>query len=389
MKSKKNYYLLTFFSVLISILVILRLIIGGTGGGIWNILQIFFVVSGLILLIQYYNEIKKSPLPLKLFVFFGVYIWLQSLYYVITNSNIDSYYYFIVVPFAPMIVIIFYHYMLRNDISNNKLIYISTFYIVSVLFFTTRQSQLNRISDEIVFIANSYYTLALLPLVLIYTKKKYEFLPFLVVFASILISSKRAGMLALVLMLLVYFLSVNKKNIRKTLSNIIGLGVLVFFAYYLYFYFEEKYSFDYMSSILKLQEDGGSGRDLRWEKVISGIISSHPFNFLFGHGFKSISDFAGGNAHNDFLEIFYEFGLFAFLLYLYFYISMFKTYLAMRKKKYPYSKHFVLSIIAAIFLANFSFFIIEPRFITFSALSWGIFLADWKKFQNSNYIIKT
>ena len=51
----------------------------------------------------------------------------------------------------------------------------------------------------------------------------------------------------------------------------------------------------------------------------------------------------------------------------------------MCKTRYRYSTEFLLTIIAALFLASFSFYVIDPTYITCGAVSWGLFLADWEK----------
>lgn len=382
MKINKRYrYKSTFFAILFSSLIIIRILLEGTGGGIWNIFQAIFVASGLTVLIHRSKIVFNSPKPIVIFTVFSIYIWILSTLY-LEQIDLDKLFYFLVVPFAGMVTLVFYNIGLKTDIDNKKIIYLITFYVVAFIFFTGRRKVLTGAADLGMMVANSYYLLTLLPLILVFTKIRFSFVSFLVAFIIILMSGKRAGMLAISMMLFLFYLDFSFKNTKKTIQNIAILFIVIIVAYFIYNIFEQQFNLDVISRLENLSEDGGSGRDTRWRKVIEGIGNAHPVEFLFGHGYKSINAYAGSDAHNDFLQVFYEYGLFAFILYIGFYFSMIKLAVKMLKSKYPYAKQFLISIIAALFLASFSFFIIEPRVIIGSAVTWGLIMADWKKYLN-------
>lgn len=380
MNSKVYNFKSTFFAFLISALIIVRLLFEGTGGGVWNIFQVMLVVSGLAVLFNKAYVILKAPKPIVLFTVFSIYIWILSTLF-LAQPSFDNIYYFTVVPFGAMVSLIFYNIGFNTKVYRNRLIYLFTFYATTFIFFYGRRSVLTGSLNTTMMVANSYYLLTLLPIILIFTKEKYSFIPFIATFLAILMSGKRAGMLAVSMMVFIFYFDFSMKNIKKSVQNTLLLIIIIIAAYFIYIYFEQQFNLDVISRIENLSEDGGSGRDRRWRTILYGISNTSIIEFFFGHGYKSTSNYAGGEAHNDFLQVFYEYGIFAFMLYIGLFVSLIKENYKMFKRRYPYARHFLSSIIAALFLAMFSFFIIEPRYIIGSVLTWGIVLADWKKYH--------
>lgn len=391
MKAKSKYrYIYTFYLLLFSALIVFRMLFeGGIGGsgGVWNIFQVVFVMTGIYILLKTGFSIINHISSIKALTLFSLYIWVLSYPY-LGDFTYDTIYYFLVVPFAVMVILTFYYFGLKNNINNSSWILLILFYAIALLFFSKRQNYLLGYNEEGTLVANAYYSLCLLPLILIYHKKKLSAIPFIITIAVILFSGKRAGILAVGIMLPMYYLTFSKKVVRNV-SNVLILILIVITLNYIYNFFEKTYNLDMLSRLANIVEDGGSNRDIIWTGIFDRIINSNSVNFLFGHGYKRVFRDFGGEAHNDFLQVFYEYGLFALVMYISFYISLFKLWLKMQNKKYPYAKNFLMSIVAALFMAMFSFFIVEPRIIICSSLCWGLFLADWRKFQINGYVVNT
>ena len=109
---------------------------------------------------------------------------------------------------------------------------------------------------------------------------------------------------------------------------------------------------------------------------------------LFGNGNGSIGELVGGHAHNDFLEFLYEYGLFAFVLYVVFYILLIKETIKMYKHGYVYAKEFTCSVVVALCMSMFSFYAIDCTHITSSSICQGLILADWYKFKMNGYLLQ-
>lgn len=72
----------------------------------------------------------------------------------------------------------------------------------------------------------------------------------------------------------------------------------------------------------QMQDDGGSGRDKIYKKLLDEFELSGVVNLSFGHGFSAVEEVLGLPAHNDFLEILYDFGLIPFMVYLLFILKI-------------------------------------------------------------------
>lgn len=87
-----------------------------------------------------------------------------------------------------------------------------------------------------------------------------------------------------------------------------------------------------------------SGRDNIWNTIIAGFNRSDFMAQMFGHGNTGILNWLPrlglpGNAHNTWLEILYNYGILGVLVYLSFYIYLFKMYFRMRRDKYEYADY--------------------------------------------------
>lgn len=367
------------YLLLFALLIVFRMLFegGDSPGGIWNIFQGIFVLSGVILLCKNGRSILRLP-PAKTFVGFSFYIWILSLP-ALGNFSISSLFYFIVIPFAAMSMAVFYYYNSKTDTKDGAFIIVAAFYAFAFLFFLERRASF--FYDISAMTANAYYVICLLPVALLFHPKKLSFVPFVVTFIVVIFSGKRTGILALALMLTTYYYD-STQSVLKKIGSLLGFGIIAVAAYYVYSYFRVQYNIDVLSRIENLSEDGGSGRDRIWLTILVDFVHSHPIEMLFGHGHGSVAALRGGQAHNDFIQVLYEYGIFALLAYIYFYYKLFTTWIRMKRMQYPNAKHFVLTLIVALFMANFSFFIVEPRIILCCSLCWGLLLSDWWKYRN-------
>lgn len=379
---KKHNKLLILYSILFSLLVITRIVMESAErvGGVWNLIQVALILSGIITYIYYIKNYDLNNPTLNTFLLFGLYIWILS-FISLPNLSFSNLYYFLVVPFGPMVMLLFYYLGVKSNIKTSSWIYIISFFIIAYLVSTRRVDYFTMISESKGMVANAYYVIGLLPLVLVFIKSKYRVIPFVIAVIVVLLSGKRAGMLAAALMIIFYFTSFSIKEFKKTLRSVIGLSLIMIIVYYVFTYLNSSFELNTLNRLQSLETDGGSGRDVRWKAIINTVSNSNIINFLFGHGHRSTAIYFRGDAHNDFLQVLFEYGLFALFLYISFFTSLLRSSYLMFKTKYPYAKNFFISIIAALFLAMFSFFIIEPRYITAIAITWGLLLADWYKFK--------
>lgn len=354
-------------------------------GGIWNVIQVFLVGTGLACLFSKSKTYKSIPC-VEAFIVFFLYIWFLAFFpFLFTTIDVAHVFRFLVIPYGVMSLLTFYTVGYKANIQQYPWVLGITFLVLFYWMFTKWRAYNLAIIDSNGAVADVYYLVGILPLILLYTPQKLKIIPFLLAFIVVVMSNKRGALVAMLLMLIVYFffLGENKKVKKK---NIILQVTILLFVLLVISYVVVKlvglYDLRMFERMEKLGDDGGSGRAERWSMILNAFTTNSCFfNVLFGHGYGSIYKLVGGHAHNDFLEFLYEYGIFAFVFYVTFYVSLIKEAVAMFKKKYMYAREFLCSVIVALCMSMFSFYAVDCTHITSSSICQGLILADWCKYK--------
>lgn len=224
------------------------------------------------------------------------------------------------------IYVFFYFFFLRtkfSDLSRDKvLLWYALFFAVLFL--------LNYISVKAYMtwdFIESYFLLTIIPFISLIRNGRNRLLLFLLIALCVLLAGKRTGIMVLSISLFLYVLYAFRGNFGKKMALFISLSICVPICIFIvnhFFYDAWEHVIERFSSI---SEDGGSGRDIVYETLYHQIVDSFgSVDFFFGHGYNAVirdSEF-GNSAHNDFLEVFYDFGFFGFLLYVFFIFTQIK-----------------------------------------------------------------
>lgn len=381
---KNKIYLISY--VTLCAFLVLKLIRGLSGvesqsGGLWNYIQLFFCVQVFFLL---FNKKTHNPKPIRTFLQFLFICWFVSLFHMDTFiGSFPVLFKYAIYPYPGLICVIFFYYGTKYDIKKYAIILHATYYVLCALFIMSLRNY--RLTDlgENVAISDVYYPLALLPFVMAITKYKLKVIPLVVAFLAVLFSGKRTAFLIVIAVLLIVYMMQPGFKVGKLLRNVIIVGIFFFVGSTILASFTSQFDIDILYRLQNIGEDGGSGRDERWEFLIKRLGDSSILELFVGHGFESVSiALRGGRAHNDFLEVFYNYGIVPFCLYVAFYIRLIKESIAMYRAKYQFSAEFLATVVCALFLAMFSFFIVEPTYITSSMFAISLMLADWYKTKN-------
>jgi O-antigen ligase len=377
------------FCVLIALLLIGRLYRGlySSGfGGFWNYIEIAFVGLGIITFLAKINFIiyEKS---ISLFFTFSIYAQIVSGLRLHGLSYAELYE-VIIVPYAVCTLILFYFFGRKSDFESDYGTLVVTYYILaflSILAMFRFRTGIMLKGDG----ANVYYVLGLTPIVLAKTKKR-KIIPIIVLFVAIVLTGKRAGLLAAVAMLIAYYLiqAAIRSSYTQTLKVIFSLIFITLALYFVMKRLDAEFGLNIIDRLEKLNTDGGSGRDIRWQYAIGLIRQSSLLELLFGNR-MSFSGITGGlHVHNDFLEILFDYGVIGIILYILFYLYLIKEAISMVKNKYTYSGEFAASIIISLFLALFSFYFIDDTYIVCGMICYGLILSDWRRYREENQIVK-
>lgn len=166
-----------------------------------------------------------------------------------------------------------------------------------------------------------------LPLVLM-LKGKYTKLTLLtVILYWSVISAKRTAVLCAALALLFFFLSEILSFAAKRTYTFMAILIILFVAGFVSYskYPEFASQVDIVIERFDNAEDNESNRERTemYQGTLNAYDSSSLLERLFGHGYKATEkDLYGRPTHNDLLEILYDYGVVALLLYVIFLFSL-------------------------------------------------------------------
>lgn len=222
-----------------------------------------------------------------------------------------------------------------------------------------------------------FYVLLLMPIILCINNNIRRNILIVLIAISSVISLKRTSLIIFTLCYAIFMISEKRTSVKKMLKILISIIVLVVIIYWI----QGKLGIDMISKMKNMAEDGGSGRSDIYSILIRELFN-RPFNeILFGGGTSAVVNIIGGTAHNDFLEVVYDFGILGFLIYLGIYDFLIRKYIKMKKVNYKFKTQFLISIICFFIMSMLSHVIMIPTYILHFAIFWGIILDDFLKFK--------
>ena len=276
----------------------------------------------------------------------------------------------------------------------NKLVIVALI-VFAYIYLQTYSMMTIIIAEDMVITSNSYYVLIMLPFVLLINNKILKFLLILTIAVCSIMATKRGGIIAFMVAMIAYyvvehiFIKKSKYMLRNIFIFLFSMAVL-FAGFY---FFDQRYNSGYLVERLdRMEEDEGSGRIRVYEEVYKGIKNSTATTFLFGHGFYTTTEVTSkrNTAHNDFLEVLYDYGFFMFLLYLWLHIFLLRYSIRLIWQKSPFAAPMVVSCSIFFVFSMVSHVIIYPNFSVF-AMFWGMLLGVINKnkkaslYENRNF----
>lgn len=209
-----------------------------------------------------------------------------------------------------------------------------------------------------------------------------------VIFALIYIvfaftAAKRSILLFVAFCLVIYLsylLFAGKERRRYSLfSRLLVLIVITGGIYYM----ATNENSGLMHAIERTESLGGitddNGRLMIYNTVSSAIINSDVFSALFGHGHMAVKDFYGMGAHNDILEICYDYGIIAALMYIFILLHyLLKTWMLFNRKNLLAATRVGISISSIVILGMLNCIVVSTLlvFTMFLALGCAITLNE-------------
>lgn len=162
-----------------------------------------------------------------------------------------------------------------------------------------------------------FFVIILFPLVFCFKKDTYRIITFVLVGIICAFSAKRSILIAYTISLMLFLLQYSffYRN-RKLSFKSVGIFAGLLVALYWFVTNNSEVINKILFRFQGIKDDSGSGRTDLYDILLSSFEKSSLWNQMFGHGYRSaISVLNGVPAHNDFLEILYDFGIVPLVIY--------------------------------------------------------------------------
>lgn len=243
--------------------------------------------------------------------------------------------------------------------------------IFAVAYFEILQIMLISTSRTSVFVAA--YLVCLLPLALLINNNYVKIAMIGIILVVVFTNTKRTALIATVLSIVSFLFLKTKIDSKGKVKHFV-LAILSVVAIGAIFNYFDALNDNILSQRLAdIGDDGGNGRSDIWRSIFVKIRMSPFFDFVFGHGYMSTVNDVGISAHNDFLEVLYDYGLIGFIPYLLLHYTLLKKSLLLIRNKSLYGCSMMSSYVIFFVFSMTSHVIIYMTFSLFTMV-WGYIL---------------
>lgn len=270
-----------------------------------------------------------------------------------------------------LIILIFIFAYTLSSKSKELLEFFATGMIVAMLitaFFYYKNWKFANEVDE-AHLGTSYYVLFLLPTLLLTPYKWLRYMGLFITGLVLFSSFKRGGLIAFVLGIIAY-LFVKEILVERKFTGMLVFLIAVIALFVILIFVDNAMGNIISERILNIREDGGSNRDQVWATTWNMIKASDAQQLLFGHGHNAVFKLSplGLSAHNDFLEMLFNYGIIGFIPYLGLHIQLIKQMITEIKMHntnasimaFTYTIFFILSMISHIIIFPWMCLIVMP-----------------------------
>lgn len=257
----------------------------------------------------------------------------------------------------------------ENRISNN----IITIFIIMFVSYL-----INRVlfpSGDISIGYNScFYPLMMLPWLTLIKKQVWKWICLILLGAAVLLSVKRSCAIIYVSSIAIIYYNDFLKNRRGGITHLF-IGIIILFTGYIMINNSSRFTI-IKDRFYSIEEDGGSGRDRVFEDVIFRFNNFEIEDQIFGRGYNMVRGedtvtFVPISAHNDFLEVLYDYGYIGVTIFVLIHLSIILLGIKRYRRKSPDSIAVIVSYICFIIMSMVSHLMIYPTYIAFLASFWG------------------
>lgn len=218
-----------------------------------------------------------------------------------------------------------------------------------------------------------YCLVSIVPFVLFIKNKSIILLLLFMTFVCTVFSNKRGATIIMALILIptirMVFSNMKKKGLRNVLVILIGILIVFSFKYISDLYVGGRL----LVRFNEIDETGGAGRMEIWTEVLKSFQDSSLIEQLFGHGHRAVNNLSWATAaHNDFIEVLFDYGVVGLIVYLLIHFILIKRTLQLRKTKNPIFLPYLSMYLIFFTMSMVSILIVQQRYLIYMAVFWGM-----------------
>lgn len=349
----------------------------GSNPGI--ISMVLFLLS---IITQLFSRNKHQTYFLRVWIIWSIWLFIDINVFGLTSGGYSNYFRTV---FCPMTFILFYYASLSSD--KTEKIAFGGFLLIYVLAYYLNIKNISKysmlVAGEDTAISNLvYWCLTVVPVLICNKKRWFQMAIIITMLFCVVITGKRSAFISMALIIVVYFLISNKER-KKKLSNtvIIILGSLV--AFYVISRYASGSFYGVLDRLNSINDDEGSGRVVLYNDVFDTMGNFNFLDWLLGKGYGSILLSRHTNAHNDALQMLFEYGIIGLVFYVFMLVYALKRLRILKRIKSEYYLGYAISMIIFIVLGLVSNLVVFYSYFAFICAFWGIVEA---KLVQKNYL---
>lgn len=275
-------------------------------------------------------------------------------------------------------VIFTYFYCAAYELSKNLLNGVMTILFLLCSYFVYQESillrEFGRYAEQLQ-VNEIYFVVLIFPWVMSFEGKLFEKLKYVLLAIGlylVLFSFKRTAMLCIALGVMLYIVGLLKQK-RIKVTHFFLISAILIGGYVLFDLVNEQSGGRIVERIELTKTDRGSNRLDIYDKVFNAVDNFTFADYLFGKGRGTIGKYTGGySAHNEYLEVFFSWGIIAFVIYLLFIYRIVKSYKRVRSEDIPI---YLMSLGIFASMSITSHLVIYPYLFNILVSYWGYSLA--------------
>jgi len=226
-----------------------------------------------------------------------------------------------------------------------------------------------------------YWPLCCMPFIFLLDNKKLQYVLLLVIVFVVLYCQKRSST---IIILSVAAMMLFDKGTSTRRGWIILIAIIA--TYFVAQYFMSAYLDNIAYRMRTINEDQGSGRIVLWADVFNALSDNNIIEWIFGRGQGSITQTSHSNAHNDALQLLFEYGIIGFVFYFSFVVRSIKETIRLRRNGSKYFMGYFTCTITIIVMGAVSDLFVFYSYFAFLCAYMG--MAEALSAKEENLIIE-